>query len=124
MAVFRVEKDLNYTTMCNYHLRDQSLSLKAKGLLSMLLSLPDSWKYSVRGLAAISREGPDGIMAGLKELEQRGYLERHQTRQMNGRMGQIEYVIFEMPNKKPDPIKSAEINKDKPKLFTEQYLKR
>lgn len=133
MAVFRVEKDLNYTTMCNYHLRDQSLSLKAKGLLSMLLSLPDSWKYSVRGLAAISREGPDGIMAGLKELEQRGYLERHQTRQMNGRMGQIEYVIFEMPNKKPDPdspctenpdpvkpyteepdpIKSAEINKDK-----------
>ncbi len=69
----------------------------------MLLSLPDSWKYSVRGLAAISREGPDGIMAGLKELEQRGYLERHQTRQMNGRMGQIEYVIFEMPNKKPDP---------------------
>ncbi len=104
MAVFRVEKDLNYTTMCNYHLRDQSLSLKAKGLLSMLLSLPDSWKYSVRGLAAISREGPDGIMAGLKELEQRGYLERHQTRQMNGRMGQIEYVILKCPNKKPDPI--------------------
>lgn len=54
MAVFRVEKNANYTTMCNYHLRDQTLSLKAKGLLSMLLSLPDTWHYSVRGLAAIS----------------------------------------------------------------------
>ncbi len=85
MAVFRVEKNANYTTMCNYHLRDQTLSLKAKGLLSMLLSLPDTWHYSVRGLAAISLEGVDGILTALKELETHGYLERHQLRQPNGR---------------------------------------
>ena len=95
IAVFRVEKNANYTTMCNYHLRDQTLSLKAKGLLSMLLSLPDSWHYSVRGLAAISLEGVDGILTGLKELESHGYLERRQLRQPNGRLGQTEYVIFE-----------------------------
>ena len=76
MAVFRVEKNTNYTTMRNYHLRDQNISLKAKGMLSMLLSLPDSWKYSVRGLTAISLEIIDGIMTALKELETHGYLER------------------------------------------------
>ena len=101
MAVFRVEKNTNYTTMCNYHLRDQSISLKAKGMLSMLLSLPDSWKYSVRGLAAISLEGVDGIMTALKELETHGYLERRQLRQANGRLGQTEYVIYEMPKNEP-----------------------
>ena len=101
MAVFRVEKNANYTTMCNYHLRDQSLSLKAKGLLSMLLSLPDTWHYSVRGLAAISLEGVDGILTALKELETHGYLERHQFRQPNGRLGQTEYVIFEKPRVQP-----------------------
>ena len=101
MAVFRVEKNANYTTMCNYHLRDQTLSLKAKGLLSMLLSLPDTWHYSVRGLAAISLEGVDGILTALKELETHGYLERHQFRQPNGRLGQTEYVIFEKPRVQP-----------------------
>ena len=55
MAVFRVEKNSNYTTMCNYHLRDQNLSLKAKGLLSLFLSLPDAWHYSIRGIVAISK---------------------------------------------------------------------
>ena len=101
MAVFRVEKNANYTTMCNYHLRDQTLSLKAKGLLSMLLSLPDTWHYSVRGLAAISLEGVDGILTALKELETHGYLERRQLRQPNGRLGQTEYVIFEKPRLQP-----------------------
>ena len=101
MAVFRVEKNANYTTMCNHHLRDQTLSLKAKGLLSMLLSLPDTWHYSVRGLAAISLEGVDGILTALKELETHGYLERRQLRQSNGRLGQTEYVIFEMPKTQP-----------------------
>ena len=101
MAVFRVEKNANYTTMCNYHLRDQTLSLKAKGLLSMLLSLPDTWHYSVRGLAAISLEGVDGILTALKELEAHGYLERRQLRQSNGRLGQTEYVIYEMPKNQP-----------------------
>ena len=68
MPVFRVEKNSNYTTMCNYHLRDQGLSLKGKGLLSMLLSLPDTWNYSVRGLSSITPDGVDGVLTALKEL--------------------------------------------------------
>lgn len=101
MAVFRVEKNSNYTTMCNYHLRDRSITLKAKGLLSMLLSLPEKWHYSVRGLAAISLEGIDGIVAALKELEGHGYLERRQSRMANGRMGETEYTIYEVPKELP-----------------------
>lgn len=105
MPVFRVEKNQNYTTMCNHHLRDQHLSLKGKGLLSMLLSLPDTWNYSVRGLAAIVPDGVDGVMTALKELEQLGYLKRYQKREANGRMGKVEYVIYEVPrsmaNEKP-----------------------
>ena len=112
MAVFRVEKNANYTTMCNYHLRDQTLSLKAKGLLSMLLSLPDTWHYSVRGLAAISREGVDGIVTALKELETHGYLERCQLRGPDGRLGQTEYVIFEMPKSQPSTEKPYTVNPD------------
>lgn len=79
MPVFRVEKNSNYTTMCNYHLRDQGLSLKGKGLLSMLLSLPDTWNYSVRGLSSITPDGVDGVLTALKELERLGYLERNQV---------------------------------------------
>ena len=73
MPVFRVEKNSNYTTMCNYHLRDQGLSLKGKGLLSMLLSLPDTWNYSVLGLSSITPDGVDGVLTALKELERLGY---------------------------------------------------
>ncbi|MCD8190265.1 MAG: helix-turn-helix domain-containing protein [Clostridiales bacterium] len=98
MPVFRVEKNTNYTTMSNYHLRDQKLTLKAKGLLSLCLSLPESWDYSVRGLVAICKEGKDSIVKTLQELEQCGYLERHQLRQDDGKMGGIEYVIYEMPH--------------------------
>lgn len=97
MAVFRVEKNKNYTVMSNVHLRDRNLSLKAKGLLSLLLSLPDNWHYSIRGLAKISKESPDGISSGLRELENAGYLTRRQIRGEHGRMGQTEYTIYEMP---------------------------
>ena len=97
MAVFRVEKNSNYTTMCNYHLRDQNLSLKAKGLLSLFLSLPDAWHYSIRGIVAISKEGVDSVNSALRELEECGYLIRSQKRLENGRMGEIEYVIYEIP---------------------------
>lgn len=97
MAIFRVEKNTNYTTMCNYHLRDRNLSLKAKGLLSLFLSLPDEWHYSVRGIASICKEGVDSVNGGLRELEDYGYLVRMQTRKENGQMGEIEYVIREMP---------------------------
>ncbi len=108
MPVFRVEKNSNYTTMCNYHLRDQGLSLKGKGLLSMLLSLPDTWNYSVRGLSSITPDGVDGVLTALKELERLGYLERNQQRESNGRMGRAEYVIYEMPRKKPCTINKRE----------------
>lgn len=73
MAVIRVEKNKNYTVMSNVHLRDKALSLKAKGLLSLILSLPDDWQYNVKGLAAISKEGRSGITSALQELEAAGY---------------------------------------------------
>lgn len=121
MPVFRVEKNTNYTTMCNYHLRDINLTLKAKGLLSLCLSLPETWDYSVRGLVAICKEGKDSIVKILQELEQYGYLERHQLRRDDGKMGGIEYVIYEMPREpytgkpcagNPDTVKPDTDNPD------------
>ena len=79
MAVFRVERTQNYTVMSNYHLRDRRLSLKAKGLLSLMLSLPEDWDYTLSGLARISLEGKDAIRAAVVELEQAGYVQRRQT---------------------------------------------
>ena len=98
MAVIRVEKTKNYTVMSNVHLRDKALSLKAKGLLSLILSLPDGWEYSIEGLAAISKEGRDGINSGLQELEAAGYLVRKPLRGAHGHFGQVEYVIYETPH--------------------------
>lgn len=80
MAVFRIEKTRDYTVMSNHHLKDRTLTLKSKGLLSMMLSLPDEWNYTTRGLAAICREGVDSIGAALKELETHGYIRRTQLR--------------------------------------------
>ena len=97
MAVFRVEKTKNYTVMSNYHLRDPTLSCKACGLLSKMLSLPENWDYTTRGLAAICKDGVGSIGSALKELEASGYLVRHQLRDDHGRMGSIEYTIYEMP---------------------------
>jgi len=100
MAIFRVEKNKNYTVMSNYHLKDKSLSLKGKGLLSIILGLPDEWNYTTRGLAAICKEGVDCIGATLRELESFGYLERTQLRDEKGRITDTEYVIYESPQKK------------------------
>ena len=97
MAVFRVERTRDYTVMCNHHLKDSGLSLKAKGLLSMMLSLPDEWNYSTRGLAAICKEGVDAIGKVLKELEQAGYIVRRQLRSADGRICDTEYTIYEQP---------------------------
>lgn len=99
MAVFRVERTRDYTVMCNHHLKDSNLSLKAKGLLSMMLSLPDEWNYTTRGLAAICKEGVDAIGKTLKELEQAGYIIRRQLRGKDGRISDTEYTIFEKPRK-------------------------
>ena len=111
MAVCRVEKNRNYTTMSNYHLRDPNLSNKARGLLSTMLSLPDSWDYTTRGLAKICKDGVDGITAQLKELEQCGYLVRHRIRDAGGKITDMEYIIYEKPHpvspdtEKPDMVK-------------------
>ena len=98
MGVFRVEKNKNYTVMANFHLRDKNLSLKAVGLLSKMLSLTDEWNYTTRGLAAICKEGVDSIGAALKELENCGYLVRHQLRDSAGKITDTEYIIYEAPH--------------------------
>ena len=97
MAVYRVERTRDYTVMCNYHLKDKALSLKAKGLLSMMLSMPEEWNYSTRGLAAICKEGVEAVGNTLKELEKAGYMVRRQLRGTNGRITDTEYIIYEKP---------------------------
>lgn len=94
MAVIRTIKNENYTTMCNTHLRDKNLSLKAKGLLSMMLSLPDKWHYSVKGLEGICKESKNTINSVLNELEYNNYLVRRR-RYCNGKISEWEYIIFE-----------------------------
>ena len=101
MAVFRIEKTRDYTVMSNHHLKDRTLTLKSKGLLSMMLSLPDEWNYTTRGLAAICREGVDSIGAALKELETHGYVRRTQLRDEKGKITDTEYVIYETPQCEP-----------------------
>ena len=101
MAVFRIERTRDYTVMSNHHLRNGELSLKAKGLLSMMLSLPDDWNYTTRGLAKICKEGVDAIGGALRELEKAGYIVRHQLRDKSGRISDTEYVIYELPHPKP-----------------------
>ncbi len=92
MAVFRIERTRDYTVMSNHHLRNGKLSLKAKGLLSMMLSLPEDWNYTTRGLAAICKEGVDAIGGALRELEAAGYIVRHQLRDKQGRISDTEYA--------------------------------
>ena len=100
MAVFRIEKTRDYTVMSNYHLRDMSLSLKAKGLLSLMLSLPENWDYTMKGLARICKDGIDSIGGGIRELEEHGYLTRTRVRSANGQLGGVEYTILEQPTRR------------------------
>ena len=111
MAVFRIEKTRDYTVMSNHHLRDMSLSLKAKGLLSLMLSLPENWDYTMKGLARICKDGIDSISGGIRELEAHGYLIRERVRNENGQLGSIEYTILEQP-KQPAPIQEKPIREN------------
>ena len=97
MAVFRINKTRDYTVMSNHHLRNTSLSLKAKGLLSLMLSLPDNWDYTTKGLASICKDGIDSICSAVKELEQHGYIVRERVRNDKGQLTTIEYTILEQP---------------------------
>ena len=126
MAVFRIERTRDYTVMSNHHLRNGKLSLKAKGLLSMMLSLPEDWNYTTRGLAAICKEGVDAIGGALRELETAGYIVRHQLRDRQGRISDTEYVIYEQPQPKnpdtpqPDTASPDTENPDMEKPDTEK----
>lgn len=97
MAVFRIEKTRDFTVMSNHHLRNKNLSLRAKGLLSVMLSLPEEWDYTLKGLAHISKEGVDAIRSAIKELEKFGYIERHRKRNKKGQLKTSEYIIHELP---------------------------
>ena len=100
MSVFRIEKTKNYTVISNYHLRDKRLSLKAKGLLSYMLSLPEDWNYSLKGLCQVNKENETAIRSALKELEDNNYLERKKVRNNKG-LFEYDYLIYEHPKKEP-----------------------
>ena len=104
MPVFRVERNKGYTVMSNYHLRDKALSLKAKGLLSQILSLPEDWDYTLSGLCYINRESKDAIRTAVNELERAGYIERHQTTDESGKFSSNEYIIHEQPVSLPSSL--------------------
>jgi hypothetical protein len=116
MSVFRVEKNKGYTVMSNHHLRNNALSLKAKGLLSQMLSLPEEWDYSLKGLSLINRESVDAIRTAVWELEEAGYIVRQQGRDGKGKMTAIEYIIYEQPQERSeaDPPVSENPTADKP----------
>lgn len=99
MAKIRVNKNKNFTTISNFHLRDINLSLKAKGLLTQMLSLPDGWDYTLAGLAKINKEGVDGITSAIKELEKYGYVTRKRVRDEKGRVRGTDYTVYEQPVK-------------------------
>ena len=112
MAVFLIVKTRDYTVMSNHHLRNTDLSLKAKGLLSLILSLPEEWDYTTKGLARICKDGVDSICAGVRELEDHGYVVRERVRNANGQLGAIEYTILEQP-RPPEP-KREKLERENP----------
>ncbi|RAQ29662.1 helix-turn-helix domain-containing protein [Hydrogeniiclostridium mannosilyticum] len=97
MPVFRVERNTGYTVMSNHHLRNKELTLKAKGLLSQMLSLPEDWDYTLKGLSHINREKIDAIREAVKELEKAGYIVRSRERDEKGRLRGADYIIYEQP---------------------------
>ena len=104
-GVVRVDKTSNYTVMCNHHLKDKSISLKAKGLLSQVLSLPEGWDYTISGLAHINKESVTAIGNAVDELQSAGYVERTQSRRPNGQLGKTDYIFHELPIPVPQPLK-------------------
>ena len=105
MSVFRVEKNKGYTVMSNHHLRNHTLSLKSKGLLSQMLSLPEDWDYTLQGLAQINKESIDAIREAVRELERAGYIKRSRERDEHGCLRGTVYTIYEQPHAEPTPEK-------------------
>lgn len=128
MSKVRVHKTGNFTVMSNFHFKEKKMSLKAKGLLSLMLSLPDTWNYSVAGLVTLSKDGKDSVMSALAELEKFGYLTRERLVNDKGQFAGIEYNIFEQPQpENPIAVKpiSAKENAEKPpQLNTKESIKK
>lgn len=118
-TVFRIPKQNNYTVMSNRHLKDTSLSLKSKGLLSQMLSLPDNWDYTLKGLAKINKESIDAIRTAIWELEKFGYISRSKIQDSNGKFSGIEYTIHEEPQHKSDEKIEDSQNNDQEGKMTE-----
>ena len=116
MAVFRVEKNRGYTVMSNHHLRNKDLSLKAKGLLSQMLSLPEDWDYTLKGLSLINRESIDAIRTAVWELEKAGYITRQQNRDGKGKMADMVYTIYEQPQPRPEATEKEQPGLENPVL--------
>lgn len=108
MAVFRVERNAGYTVMSNHHLRNKNLTLKAKGLLSQMLSLPDDWDFTLAGLSYINREKIDAIREAIRELEKAGYIVRSRERDEKGRLRGADYVIYEQPQQPTSDLPTLE----------------
>ena len=125
MSVFRVNKTKNYSIISNFHFKEKKMSLKAKGLLSLMLSLPDDWNYSVSGLVALSKDGKDSVMSALNELEKFGYLIRTRVVNEKGQFNGVEYNIFEEPQteipiaekQNSEKQKAGKQNSEKPQLL-------
>ena len=123
MSVIRINKTKNYTVLSNYHFKEKEMSLKAKGLLSLMLSLPDDWNYSISGLVKLSKDGKDSVMSALSELEKFGYLMRVRLQNEKGQFNGVEYNIYEEPqrdfpvadNQKADKKKAVKQDADKPR---------
>ena len=111
MSVFRVERTHDYTVMSNHHLKNRALSLKAKGLLSLMLSLPDDWDYTLQGLAHISLEKVDAIRKAITELENEGYITRTRERDEQGRLRGTEYIIREQPISEKPTLENPTLDK-------------
>ena len=108
MPVFRVERTKNFTVMSNHHLRDKTISLKAKGLLSQMLSLPNDWDYTLRGLAAINKESIDAVRTAIHELETAGYVVRSRVRDERGLLRGCEYFVYEYPHTEDSDVENRD----------------
>ena len=126
MAVMRVHKSKDYTVMSNFHFKEKKMSLKAKGLLSLMLSLPDTWDYSIAGLTVLSKDGKDSVMSALAELEKFGYLRRTQVTNSKGQFAGIDYDIYEQPqtnNPVAENQKQENSNEEKPRQLSKKGIK-
>lgn len=113
MGTIRVHKTNNFTVMSNFHFKEKRMSLKAKGLLSLMLSLPDDWNYSISGLVTLSKDGKDSVMSALAELEKFGYLERERVTNSKGQFNGVEYNIYEQPQPQKPIAEKQNVEKQK-----------